>query len=569
MIEDWIRRLYVPKEGYPDGKRRTTAKEKWSAVTTANPDQAEFTSDIPDEDSNARTTELLKQSEHKKPYASKGYGPMEYELEPPPGFGPELPPGWQPPPGVTYPGTPTFDGETGGGPSLTIFDIEPEALFSTNDPQASRGPVCPGTWTLFDLNPTHPVDNVQLLFAPAGAKIRYPSSDRRFVEIFLLGNAFGGLLRIRANMTSAAGVSGDSVANIEIGANKDVRCPSIYADVQVRVNVGFTTYTRHFVWDFWRETIPANIPDGLGGTVSMPCTNAALTYWRSQVPSIPGKSAKRGRDCTMAPDPIPTCDIGLNGIGDDYSNVVYYRCGGSQFYDSKTDCEVICSFCNPAPPPASNGTCITTRRRRYPLLTAGGIGSGTWKYGYETDEGTYDEVLMYDVKETWFEQNTEIGGVCVDTGIQVLLQTDIEWYSDVDGESTGTGTEPSDRVFAGVSMVGEPLVTDYINPELEDHPENPDAIIFTEIQTIRVNDIGGGGIPTFYENCFGYVDYDHTGFVLNDGVNTKINRGVTGSDESDISDMLDDIIAEAKTAWPMFTSISVTFLTQFRQGTYE
>jgi len=568
--KDWEKRMYVPAQVFPDQARQPSAKEKWSAVTTVLPEQAEFTPEIPTAESNSLSSDLLKQSEHKKPYKSKGYEQMEYELEPPPGFS-SVPPGWVPPPGVPWP-TPGGGPIGGGLPFIFVFDIDPVVVTISSDPQWSAvQDVCPGTWTLIDLQPTHEVVNVELVSPPTGTRFRYPGASKRYIEVLIPGNiAWDNLLRIRAYMEAdnpggiINPVPGDSVANIDIASFQDEKCPSHYLDIKVAVNTGVGTYTRSFVWDMWREEIPLDIPDGIGGTLTLPVLDASLAYWRGLVPSIGAKDVTIGRSCAFTQDVLPACDTGLNGIGDDYTDVVYWRCGGSQFYDSAGSCEVICSFCNDAPPPVVIGNCYTTITRSEPLLTVpSDIGSGKFAYGYSVTEYIYEQVFMMETVDLWFEANVESGGACVDTGTIVRLQSDVSWYIDVQGDTFGSGAETPDRYISLLSGNNVTISSDFYN-NLLDAPENPDSLIHIVAFDHKVEDIGGGN-PTFYEECYADLYYDHTGFIHNN----QLNRAFEDVRKAAFEAMIQTIIDDAKTAFPTYTRIGLTFTTQFHQGVYK
>jgi len=569
--KDWEKRMYVPATVYPEQARRPSAKEKWSAVTTRIPEQAEFTPEIPTDASNSLSSDLLKQSEHKKPYKSKGYEQMEYELEPPPGFS-DIPPGWVPPPGVPWP-TPTGDGVIGGGlPFIFVFDIDPVVVTLSTDPQWSAvGEVCPGTWTLIDLQPTHPVVLVELPFAPSGTQFRYPGSGKDIIEVLIPGNiGWNGLLRIRAYMEAdnpggaINPVPGLSEANIDIASFQDERCPSQYFDIKISVNTGAGIYERSFVWDMWREEIPTDIPDGIGGTLTLPVLDASLAYWRGLVPSIGSKDVTIGRSCSFSQDVLPPCDTGLDGIGDDYTDVIYWRCGFTQFYDSAGSCEVICSFCNTTPPPIQQGDCFTTITKSFPLLTSpSALGSGEWAYGFTSTEYNYEQVFMYETIEVFFEANIEVGGACVDTGIVPRLSHNINWYIDVQGDTFGAGAEAPDRFISLISGNNLTLASDYYNPAL-DAPENPDSLIHLVAFDHKVEDIGGGN-PVFYEEFYADLFYDHTGFIHNN----QLNRPFADSRKAAFEAMVQQIIDDAKVAFPAYTQIALSFTTQLHQGVYK
>lgn len=580
---DWARRMYVGKESFPEQERRPTSKENWNQTLEIVPEQAEFNRDLPKE-FNSPASLLLKQSEHKKPYVSKGYEPMEYELEAPPGFGPELPPTWNPPPGINWPGDPVLPpglpGEPGEGGTLIIFDIEPEVIHEFDVPWYSYRVICPGTWTLLDLNPTWPVTSVQLVGAPTGTEIEYLSSDRRFVYVRIPPDSlnFGGLLRIRAYMEAIGGITGSSVANVDVGDEFDEKCPSIYFYFEVQVDTGVGLYTRSFVWDFWREEFPSDIPDGtpLGGTVINPGGQPAdFAYWLGLLsgPDALDLEACCSDTCTFTFDIIPQCDAGLNGIGDDYNDVIYARCNGSQFYDSASDCEVICSFCSPPPPP-DPGECFTTRSLREPAFP--GVFSGKFGYGAVAQEFVKPRVLMVRESDVFFEQNVWDGSQCVDTGTIVQVNKIIEWYADIDGTTFGSGGPDSGRQFTLLQENNFSVSTNNTNYpgdgypsepniNLNDIPRNPDGLITLSYYGVKTEDWPGGGNANIATHIYFHAFYNHSGFILNN----QLNQSPTGTRISDIEDAIQDIIDDAKTAFPGFTSLGLNVNIAFRQGVYK
>jgi hypothetical protein len=82
---------------------------------------------------------------------------------------------------------------------------------------------------------------------------------------------------------------------------------------------------------------------------------------------------------------------------------------------------------------------------------------------------------------------------------------------------------------------------------------------------IKTEDWPGGGNANIATYIYFHAFYNHFGFILNN----QLNQSPTGTRISDIEDAIQDIIDDAKTAFPGFTSLGLNVNVAFRQGVYK
>ncbi len=275
-MKDYSRRPYITEEGYPKAMRGRPAKANFNRVLEQDRSLGEFSSNKPSAERVRQARRVLAQSEFKKPYKDQDYDEMEHWADPPPGI--RLDP-WRG--GGDFP-VEIEEGPTLEGPAKAIFDIEPV------------GYICPGVLSRLDLRPTHRITGVELVFSPPGTEMQRISANAINV---LVPESYGGggLLRIRAYMQAGRkfnNLTGDSVGNHPIGEVSSGRCRRLYLEFSfyaVVYNPGTSAYeaaTKYTVFNLHTGTVASGVPNGSGGTVSFPCDDADLVYFRGKCQSV-------------------------------------------------------------------------------------------------------------------------------------------------------------------------------------------------------------------------------------------------------------------------------------------
>lgn len=280
-MKDWAKRFYAIDKNFPVASVTPSSKEGWNEILESTPELGEFTGPATQETIDLNRDGLI-QSEFEKPYDATSYPEMEYSAEGDPGqppfyFGPLPVPegGGLSPNSPTLPSGPT--GPTGGGGG--VFRPYCRAI----------GQACPGQMNKFKFKFSSECTN--LVFTAPSITPDYvlePIPGKNFKEayVFFPDVPPGTLFKFRATLVGSGPVDSDLYETL---SPKDYKCPSLFGEFRIEID-GVTKCT---VWDYTREKIAEQVPNGLGGFVVFPCLVSELTYWRSLVVSENSKDLHR------------------------------------------------------------------------------------------------------------------------------------------------------------------------------------------------------------------------------------------------------------------------------------
>jgi hypothetical protein len=253
------------------------AKDKWNQTLEENPKLSEFKKSLPTQAEVNIFRPGLVQSEFKKPYQDQGYEEMEYADDPPPGIS------WKPPGWPTYDLPPTTTITTPGDPG-TGENIIFHAFID--------GKPCAGATTTIRIHATQRMTKVKIKWPSAGWSIKSigPKSNPWSSAEVTLPESAQGILLLDVYMI-AGKIRGTSDASTDILDSTNAVCPRLWISFTYGQQCTFykpptyfevdhsETFYQTTVWDLKNNRVANDIPDGLGGIVSMPCLPSALNYW--------------------------------------------------------------------------------------------------------------------------------------------------------------------------------------------------------------------------------------------------------------------------------------------------
>lgn len=269
---------------YPEAARTYEHKALYNNIIEQYPYYSEFEGrkyPLPSKAVRDAYRVFMQQSEFKKPYKSSGYGPMEDGADPPPGLGSDTS-GWDNPARLNI-NEPIIPGTLPTTTTTTVFDansfskwcggVEVEIFIFTTEPTY-----------LLTLTGTYPV-GTYIKSTPAGASgltVAVPGMNS-FSAILFVPVGYSGFITIECSMQSAGGVVGDSNINLY-----QLPLPCYKKYVHLRLSTvqrnGVTPFDSgtvyYMIWDLTEDKLADDIPDGLGGFVSMPTTDVTdFNYW--------------------------------------------------------------------------------------------------------------------------------------------------------------------------------------------------------------------------------------------------------------------------------------------------
>ena len=190
--KEYGRKAYVSDRSYPQFMKENPARAIWNTVTENNPNLSEFNSRLERLTSFERSVlELIKQSEHKKPYYGGNYDEMEYRSEFPPGInppdGPDLPK-------FDNPDVPTYyppDPPEGSGQYIFSFSV--------------LGCYCPGSVSTVEASGSHIITGISV---EDGSISNVIKKDDYTWEFSLSTTKTSGTVNVVGTMSTLDGVIG-------------------------------------------------------------------------------------------------------------------------------------------------------------------------------------------------------------------------------------------------------------------------------------------------------------------------------------------------------------------------
>lgn len=243
--KDWAKRFYAINQNFPDAANQESNKERWNKILELNPSLGEFSRTLPTEQEIANNRDNIIQSEFKKPYQAESYEEMEYSA---------------------------------AGEGMRPAGL-PEPEFSV---EVEYGRGCAGQINTFHFIFSHYCTLLELVLPDPNPGIIIEQANAgsfEYCNIYFPEPFYEEKFQFQATMIDpATGKTAKIKTDILKSPAADSRaCPSLYGEFVVVIGGN----NKCIVWDYRREEIAVDVPDGSGGTVTFPCDDSDLDYFRS------------------------------------------------------------------------------------------------------------------------------------------------------------------------------------------------------------------------------------------------------------------------------------------------